>query len=188
MYGRFLRCLVLAVSILFTQTAFAKKSANKKDHFTVNGFSINFLDNNKVRGLRLKAKGDMLLRKKFHAAAIQPYELALQYIPNEADIYFSLGDIYANERIYKMAVRYYEIAAHKYTLPENAGKTQKYYYLSLVYQGKALLKLNKTKEANKIAYIIRSNHKYIVADFGEITNITDGYLNDALGDSYLFAE
>jgi tetratricopeptide (TPR) repeat protein len=179
MFGKFLKCFLLFVSIFcFLQNGFSKEKRN----FTVNGYSFLYADNLHVRGLRLKAKADMLFRKGAYALAIQPYEDASRYLPNEADIYFNLGNIYMRQGIWQMALRYFQIAESKYLLPENHGKTQKYRYISIMNQGRCHLALDDAQAARRAAIRLRAERRAIVNNFPELENEMEDFLTEIYGE------
>jgi len=148
MYGKYLICLV-TVSLIFVFTiGFSENKTLQKDKVYVNGYQFFIMDTTQIAGLRAKATADLFYRKKAYAKALKYYEEAGKLLPNEADIYFNIGNIYAHEEVYTLAATYYKKAMEKYLLPENYGKTQKFYFLSLVRYGFCLYK-EKDREENK---------------------------------------
>ncbi|MGC8765974.1 MAG: tetratricopeptide repeat protein [Brevinematia bacterium] len=170
MYGRFLKSLPVAFSLVFFLTPLFSLSMGEK--FSVNGYYFLSYNKNIGLGLRAKAIGDTYYKSANYSRAIQYYERAIKYIPNEADLYFNLGNIYASHKVYNIAIRYYKIASEKYTLPENFGKTQKNYYLSLIRYAFSLQKLkdydDNEKKARQIVSKLAEYSKEISEKFPEI--------------------
>ncbi len=127
------------------------KTENTKEKIMINGFTPGILNGNVLLGLRAKAVADLYFRQADYSQALKYYEQASRHITNEADIYYNLGNIYAYEKVYNMAQSYYLIAASKYRLPENFGKTQKYYYLSMIRYGFSLEKTRQIDDNHKKA-------------------------------------
>lgn len=135
MSGKFLNCLIrislfLAVSVpLF---AAVKADELKKSVLYINGYNLKSYEKGDILGLRAKAVADMYYRKSNFSKAIQFYEEASRHLPNEAEVYFNLANIYVAEQVYNLAASYYNRALEKFILPENATKTKKFFYLSMI--------------------------------------------------------
>ncbi len=170
MYGKFLKSLL----IIFSSFVILSYSfpLEKQERFSVNGYHFLYYNKKVGLGLRAKAIGDMYYKNANYSKAIQYYEKAIKYIPNEADLYFNLGNIYASHKVYNIAARYYNLSVEKYTLPENYGKTQKNYYLSLIRYAFCLQKLkdydNNEKKAKQIVTKLAEYGKEINEKFPEI--------------------
>jgi tetratricopeptide (TPR) repeat protein len=128
MYGKYLISL-LAIFNIYT-LIFCEEV--KEREISINGYYIREFSKETAVGLRAKALGDFYFNKGKYTKAIHFYENAIKYLPNEADLYFNLGNIYASQKVYPLAIHYFKLATEKYTLPENFGKTQKNFYLSLI--------------------------------------------------------
>ncbi|MGA2142759.1 MAG: tetratricopeptide repeat protein [Brevinematales bacterium] len=102
-----------------------------------------------ILGLRLKARADLFYRDKNYASAVKYYEQASTYLPDEAEIYFNLGNIYYDRRIDNLAADYYKRARDKYPLVENFLKSKRDYYLSLVRYGITLARLSKSNNSDE---------------------------------------
>lgn len=170
MYGRFLKSLPVIFSLFFVFSSLF--SLERGEKFSVNGYYFLKYDKNIGIGLRTKAIGDTYYKNANYSKAIQYYEKAIKYIPNEADLYFNLGNIYASHKVYNIALRYYKLASEKYTLPENFGKTQKNYYLSLIRYAFSLQKLkdydDNEKKAKQVTLKLSEYTKEISEKFPEI--------------------
>lgn len=151
MSGKFLICFAIINLAFISGAVYPQTDYPQKDKLVVNGFSLDSYGKNELIGLRSKALADLKFRKEQYNEAIKYYEDASKYLPNEADIYLSLGNIYAFEKVYRMAAKYYKIAMGKYLLPENFGKTQKYYYLAQIRYAYYLDKLGNDEDNHKIA-------------------------------------
>ncbi len=148
MSGKFPICLIIVSFIAIGNVNFANNRSLQKDRVYVNGYQFFVLDTSQIAGLSAKATADLFYRKKAYAKALKYYEEAVKLLPNEADIYFNIGNIYVHEEVYSLAASYYKKAMEKYMLPENYGKTQKFYFLSLIRYGFCLYK-EKDREDNK---------------------------------------
>ncbi len=179
MSGKFRKCLLFTLSVFvfsfFSSYAFSKT-------FVVNGFRFQYLDKNRILGLRAKAEGDVLFRRNHKAEALKYYEIATRYIPNEADVYFRLGEIYFNNEIYKMAISYYDKALVKYTYPENAEKPKQHVFLALIHKGYALIKVNKIDKAQDILNILDKHKKALKEHYPNLAIKVRAFYILALGD------
>jgi tetratricopeptide (TPR) repeat protein len=139
---------------------------------TINGFSLAFADSRMLAGIRAKGVADLMVRRGSSSRAIRFYEIALKSVPDEADIWFSLGNIYYEEKVYKIAAKYYKIAAGKYLLPDNAGKTLKFRWQSLIRMGCALEKQrdeeNGHQDASDLVDTLREQEPRILKDFPDL--------------------
>ena len=190
MSGKCRTCLALITSaVLSCALSFAGESDMlpvSKDKIYVNGYRMGNNYQQELLGLREKAVADLFYNRSSLAQAIKYYERASQKIPNEADIYFKLGNIYRFEKVYNMAAAYYKIASDKYQLPENTGKTQKYRYLSVIYYGYSL-ELSREigdnhQKAQEVAAWLMDNEKEIKRDYPEVTNDMESFYRIILGD------
>lgn len=113
-----------------------------------------------------------MVRRGSSSRAIRFYELALKNVPNEADIWLALGNIYYDEKVYRIAASYYRIAAEKYQLPENFGKTKKYRWQSLIRMGYSLEKLkdeeNGHREAVNLVSSLREQETQILKEIPDL--------------------
>lgn len=164
MFGKFQRCLVLTCSCLLLPVLLQAESGK----IIVNGFVIEEIDKQDIQGLRNKAMGDLLFHRGSLAEAIKYYEKAAKFIPNEADVYFRLGEIYFQNKIYKLALSYYDLALQKYAYPENAGKSGKNRYLILAHQGTILYNTDKIDEAIEKRMLIVRDKRLIQRDYPEL--------------------
>lgn len=209
MSGKFLRCSTLISfflpALLWAQSAVVPDTRNQyflersgtsqqdqdtagihKTNLTINGFTLYSPDTRDMSGLRAKAMADLLQRRGSQSLAIKYYETALKTIPEEADIYFNLGNIYLEKRVWQLASRYYALAVAKYTMPENFAKTQKYRYLSLIRQGIALEKMrddsDNHRKAEKIVLELMDYEKEIRKNYPEIIKEMDTFIRLVYGD------
>lgn len=155
MSGKFLKSLLVIFS--FFSLAFSEEVANRE--VSVNGYYVMSFSKDVLLGLRSKAIGDMYYNRGNFTKAIKYYEKAIKLLPNEADVYFNLGDIYAENKVYNIAIVYFKKASEKYTLPENYGKTQRNFYLSLIRYAFLLEKMKDYED----------NHKRAMEVAGEIS-------------------
>jgi tetratricopeptide (TPR) repeat protein len=110
----------------------------------VNGYSFDGpITPDQIMGLRLKARADLFYREKEFANAVKFYEEASQFLPDEADIYFNLGNIYSGRGIDNLAADYFKRAGEKYLFPEN-HQSRENYYLSLIRYGISLARMSRT--------------------------------------------
>ncbi len=147
MFGKSLICSAFSLILIF--------SAAAGKQLYVNGYYFeNDIDTKQILGLRLKARADQFYREKSYASAVKFYEEASRYLPDEADIYFNLGNIYSNRGILNLASVYYKLAEEKYLFPENRLKSRKFYFLSLIRYGISLAEMSKTRgneDSSKLA-------------------------------------
>jgi tetratricopeptide (TPR) repeat protein len=151
MSGRSLICsafsvaLVLSAAAVFPQT----NDAGVKKVY-VNGYYFeNGISPAQILGLRLKARADLFYRDKNYASAVKYYEQASTYLPEEAEIYFNLGNIYYDRGINNLAADYYRLAKDRYPMAENFLKSKRDYYLSLVRYGITLARLSKSNKSDE---------------------------------------
>ncbi len=180
MSGKYLKCSVLVISLFLTLTS--RMEAELKKKILVNGYVVENLDKKDIQGLRNKAMGDLLYHRGSLAEAIKYYEQATKYIPNEADVYFRLGEIYFQNKIYKLALSYYDLAWQKYNYPENAGKSAKYKYLILAHQGTILYNTEKIDEAIEKRLEIIKDKRIIQRDYPELKEEMMKFFILTLGD------
>ncbi|MFN4216636.1 MAG: tetratricopeptide repeat protein [Brevinematales bacterium] len=136
MYGR------LVVPFLWLSLFSLSFSAITRPKIEVDGFYFSSLSQEEMKGIRAKGVADMLYEKRQWNQAIRYYEMAAQYIPSEADIYFQLGRIYDQRKLYSLAYKYYLKAAECYQLPENQRKSRESSYYNQVYRGILLVKMS----------------------------------------------
>lgn len=196
MSGKFPKCLLLilfSLTVLWI-TGYSDDTTGKK----VNGYDLDSLDSEYLKGLRRKALGDMLLNQESYATAIKYYEEATLYIPDEADIYFNLGNCYYNigaestnsgnkqPGIYAIAAEYYTIALDKYDLEENQSKSKKNYYLSMIRLGTAYNLIEKNSSAKELGYALFDEDDDIYSDFPGITNELRYFYQRTYGDQWKY--
>ena len=104
----------------------------RKPDLQVNGFKIGYYNANQLLGIREKGAADFYYQHQSYARAIRYYESATLKIPDEAEVYYRLGEIYAYLQVYSMSAKYYKLALDKYPLPVNLGKPKKYQDLSRI--------------------------------------------------------
>ncbi len=188
MYGKFLKKLLIIFNLLIFTSLFS----NEKGNLNINGYTILSYNKNIGLGLRSKALGDMYYKSRNYTKAIFHYEKAIKHIPNEADVYFNLGNIYASHKVYNIAATYFKLASEKYLLPENHGKTQKNYYLSLIRYAFSLEKLKEYddnhKKAQLIASKINENYKEISEKFPEIIPELETLYKFIYGTTYIISK
>ncbi len=187
MSGRYRKCFIPAlISVFgFFCFAFAEVAAQEdKENVYVNGFNMMRMTESNMIGLRFKATGDMYLRQGLYARALSFYERASQYLPNEADIYFNLGNIYQYHKIYSLAERYYQFAIDRYAYPENSQKSKKNLYLSQIRRGFALEKLDQHDRAKVIALDVYKIQGDITNAFPEIYDEMINFFKAVYGDYY----
>lgn len=188
MSGKYRTCLaVITSAVLSISLSFADNGeAVSKDRLYVNGYLMGSNWHQELLGLREKAVADLFYNRSSLAQAIKYYERASQKVPNEADIYYKLGNIYRFEKVYNMAAAYYKIASEKYLLPENNGKTQKYRYLSMIYYGYSLEMSrdigDNHEKAQGVAAWLQENEKEIKQNYPDVTNEMDSFYRIILGD------
>ena len=188
MSGKYRTCLAAVISVLLSASFCyaADDEPVSKEKLTVNGYLLGKDWSEELFGLRQKAVADLYYNRSSLAQAIKHYERASQKVPNEADIYFRLGNIYRYEKVYNMAAAYYKIASDKYRLPENTGKTQKYFYLSRIYYGYSLEMSRNIgdnhEKAQAVAAWLQENDKMIRQDYPDVTNDMDLFYRIILGD------
>lgn len=188
MSGKYRTCLAAVISVfLLASLSFASDGLPvSKEKIYVNGYRIGNDWRVELMGLREKAVADLFYNRSSLAQAIKYYERASQKLPNEADIYFRLGNIYRFEKVYNMAAAYYKIASEKYPLPENTGKTQKYRYLSIIYYGYSLEMSRDSgdnhEKAQQVAAWLQDNEKEIRQSYPEVTNDLNNFYRIILGD------
>lgn len=173
MSGKSVRCFTLSLICFFSVSLWASSDEfGTKSRLSVNGYDLVNFGKKEIQGLRAKAAADLYMRKGEYSRAIQYYEMASKLIPNEADVYYSLGRIYLIEKVYNLSARYFKIAAEKYRLPENHGKTQKYYYLSRIGYGMALASdtanPERQDEARKVASALIEEESTIASEYPEV--------------------
>lgn len=183
MSGKFQICLALITSLVLG-TAWLPLKADAAEHAVKTAFKENLrikgywftnLGPNELKGLREKAKADYYYNQGRLADAIRHYEQASKMLPEEADIYYNLGSVYYSLSVFNTASRYFHVAAEKYPLPVNTGKTQKYRYRSLIYEGISLEKSRYINEDNhakaeSILADLMKEEKLIRQDYPEVTN------------------
>jgi tetratricopeptide (TPR) repeat protein len=180
MFGKFPICSAAIISLVLIFTAAYPKDGETpaegtvKSDLRVNGYQFTALGPNEIKGLREKAKADYYFYQGKLADVIRHYELASKYLPNEADIYYKLGTVYRDLSIYNTAVRYYHIAAQKYTLDENLGKTQRNRYRSMIYEGICLERMGRDddshKKAESMVAALQKDEDLIKKDYSELTS------------------
>ena len=178
MSGKFQKCFLFTLSlILFSLPVFADISKT----IVVNGYRFQGLTKNQIIGLRAKAEGDVLFRRNHKAEALKYYETASRYIPNEADVFFRLGEIYFNNEIYKMAISYYDKALEKYKYPENVDKPKQHLFLALIHKGDALIRRNRIDKAQDILNILDKYKKTMKKNYPELVLKARDFYLYALG-------
>lgn len=187
MSGKYRKCFIPAlisvfgcVCILFA----AVPGQEEKDDIYVNGYHIIHLSESNLTGLQFKAIGDMYLRQGAYARALSYYEKAASYLPNEADIYFNLGNIYQYHKIYALSLRYYQTAIERYAYPENNEKSKKNLYLSQIRRGYALEELDRYDEAKLAAADLFKIQSDITNAFPEIRDEMIAFFKSVYGDYY----
>jgi tetratricopeptide (TPR) repeat protein len=156
MSGKSLICSVLSLlffCLFFARGYLSSQGGNDfKTNLYVNGYDFSgSIDSRQMLGLRLKARADLYFREKNYASAIKFYEEASSYLPDEADIYYNLGNIYYTRNIYGMSSKYFRIAGEKYLMPENRLKSRQFYYQSTIRYGISLAELSKAGQDNESA-------------------------------------
>ncbi|NPV39572.1 MAG: hypothetical protein HPY78_09900 [Brevinematales bacterium] len=136
MYGR------LVALFLWLSLFSLSFSAVTRAKIEVDGFYFSSLSQEEMKGIRAKGVADMLYEKRQWNQAIRYYEMAAQYIPSEADIYFQLARIYDQRKLYTLAYKYYLKADECYQLPENQRKSRENSYYNQVYMGILLVKMS----------------------------------------------
>ncbi len=167
MSGRSQRCFLILTSLLVLPLLLHAQSKKK---LLVNGYVIENMEKKDIQGLRFKATGDLLFSRGRLAEAIKYYEKATKFIPNEADVYFKLGEIYYQNKIYKLALSYYDMALTRYTYPENSGKSAKSKYLIWAHQGTILYLMDQPDKSIEKRYELVKNKMLIKKDFPELTD------------------
>jgi tetratricopeptide (TPR) repeat protein len=170
-----------------------KKEQIQKENLFINGFRQPFWDRIQLEGLRAKAVADLYYHKGDYTRAIQYYEDASRKLPQEADVYFNLANIYAIQDVYFMAAKYYHIAAEKYLLSENFGKTQKYYYLSRIRYAFFLEKQAKHNQDNeelakKIFMSLLEHEQEIRENFPDILDEFEKLYKNIYGDTKVISK
>lgn len=174
MSGKYRICLPTIISLLMTVAAFATgPEEGQKSSLTVNGYFFREYGVDEIEGLRSKAVADLFYLQGSISRSVQYYEIAARKIPNEADIYLRLGDIYNELNVQTMALSYYRMAVEKYVLPENAGKSAKYRYLAMIRLARTLENTrtlnNGHEEADKVIAMIQKDHEQnIKSQFPEV--------------------
>ncbi len=126
MFGKYPSCFAVSL-ILFFAPLYAQNTVQ-----SVNGY-INRDDNPEFnRALRLQGIGDYFFKKKMYPQAVPYYEQALAIVPTEADITFKLAQIYQHEKLWRLAVLYYEQTIESLKQQENFGKSQLNSYISRI--------------------------------------------------------
>ncbi|MCX7881844.1 MAG: hypothetical protein N2314_01340 [Brevinematales bacterium] len=144
-----------------------------KTKIEVDGFYFSSLSQEEMKGIRAKGVADMLYEKKQWNQAIRYYEMAAQYIPTEADIYFQLARIYDQRQLFTLAYKYYLKASECYELPENQRKSRENSYYNQVYMGILLVKMGKESKtyldkAWKIYSDLKAFERELEYDYPEV--------------------
>ncbi len=131
----------LAILFLSLSIAVSGFSATMKSRVEVDGYYFAEVSQAELKGIRAKGVADMLYEKRQWNQAIRYYEMAADYIPHEADIYFFLGRIYHQRKLYMLAYMYYQKAKEYYEFPENQRKSRENSYLNQIYMGILLVQM-----------------------------------------------
>ncbi|URA09506.1 hypothetical protein [Thermospira aquatica] len=131
----------LAILFLWLSVAVFGFSATMKSKLEVDGYYFSEVSQEELKGIRAKGVADMLYEKRQWNQAIRYYEMAADYLPREADIYFSLGRIYHQRKLYMLAYMYYKKAKECYELPENQRKSRENSYFNEIYMGILLVQM-----------------------------------------------
>ncbi len=117
---------------------------------SVNGYINSDNNPNFNKALRLQGIGDFFFNKGAYAQAVPYYEEALELLPKDADIPFKLAQIYQRERLWRLAVLYYESTISLLKEQENFGKSQLNSYISRIRLIEIEQSQNNRAEARKL--------------------------------------
>ncbi len=172
MFGKSLICSAFSLFLIFCQALiYPQNNDTVGKNIYVNGYYFeNGIGSKEMLGLRLKARADLFYREKNYASAVKFYEEASGYLPDEADIYFNLGNIYMDRGVINLAVSYYKLAQDKFFYPENRLKSKRNYYLSLVRYGITLVQLSRTRNNDDALKMAREIYWKISKLQPEMTN------------------
>jgi len=172
MFGKSLICSAFSLFLIFCQALiYPQNNDTVGKNIYVNGYYFeNGIGSKEMLGLRLKARADLFYREKNYASAVKFYEEASGYLPEEADIYFNLGNIYMDRGVINLAVSYYKLAQDKFFYPENRLKSKRNYYLSLVRYGITLVQLSRTRNNDDALKMAREIYWKISKLQPEMTN------------------
>ncbi len=128
MFGKYQSCFAVSLLVFFAMSpAYGQNTVQ-----SINGY-INRDDNPEFnRALRLQGIGDYFFKKNMYPQAVPYYEQALAIVPTEADITFKLAQIYQHEKLWRLAVLYYEQTIESLKQQENFGKSQLNSYISRI--------------------------------------------------------
>ncbi len=183
MFGKFLKIFILISLIGLSEFAFAQVQTNE---ISINGYTISNVNRDQLLGLRYKAIGDLLVRKRAQSLAIKYYENAIRYLKDEAEIYFRLGDIYLSQKIYNLAARYYSLAVQKYDLKSNVSRGREKRYLALIREGVSWQKDGEKEAARKIAKSLRDEDDRMLREYPNLKNELDRFYRLVYGSYAIF--
>lgn len=183
MSGKYLKCFI-AISLLlsFSQLVYGNQSIVINNHY------IEDLGKDQIIGLRYKAIGDLLIKKKAYSIAIKYYENAIKYLPEEAEIFFKLGEIYYIEKVYEMAIRYYQLADKYYLLSQNINKPSKEKYITLIHLGISYEQIDDKIACRLVAKRLREQQKDIDDFYPELNKELNAFYKRIYGEYGIFLE
>lgn len=188
MSGKFLKTFILTnlIGFLFLSTPTLFAAEKKTNVLYINGYEITNLNRDQLLGLRYKAIGDLLVRKRGQSLAIKYYENAVKYLKDEAEIYLRLGDIYLSQKIYNLAASYYKIAVKKYKLKSNVFRSQDQGYLALIREGVSYYKDGDKETARKIAKQLRNEDERMLREYPLLKGELDRFYRLVYGSYAVF--
>lgn len=127
MFGKFLNKFLVSIFICIAIPLYSNTN-----QLSINGFQSNINDRFLTKALRLQGIGDFFFKKKSYAQAVPYYEEALELMPKEADLTFKLAKIYQHEKLWRLALLYYESTIELLKDPANFGKSQLNSYISRI--------------------------------------------------------
>ena len=103
---------------------------NTNQKFSINGYDFDQQNVDYNKGLRLQGIGDFFFKKKSYAKSVPYYQEALQWLPTEADITFRLAEVYQNQKLWRLAILYYEETIELLKNKVNFNKSQLNSYIA----------------------------------------------------------
>ena len=128
MSGKFQNKFVFNIILLFLLVV--PIFGNTNQNFSINGYDFDQQNIDYNKGLRLQGIGEFFFKKQSYAKSVPYYQEALKWLPTEADITFRLAEVYQNQKLWRLAILYYEETRELLKNKVNFNKSQLNSYIA----------------------------------------------------------